>query len=80
MLNACMLGRRFGLVTFARALQKVQIELAHSVTPIDILDDAPPVEEQEEDGEPGHGPHEPSRAASLHQSASNAPRRRAIAM
>lgn len=38
-------------VAFARALQKVQIELAHSVTPIDILDDAPPVGEQEEDGE-----------------------------
>lgn len=38
-------------VAFARALQKVQIELAHSVTPIDILDDAPPVEEQEEGGE-----------------------------
>ena len=38
-------------VAFARALQKVQIELAHSVTPIDILDDAPPVEEQEEEGE-----------------------------
>ncbi|MFI8633261.1 serine/threonine-protein kinase [Microbacterium sp. NPDC077663] len=38
-------------VAFARALQKVQIELAHSVTPIDILDDSPPVEEQEEDGE-----------------------------
>lgn len=28
-------------VAFARALQRVQIELAHSVTPIDILDDAP---------------------------------------
>ncbi|WP_345752259.1 serine/threonine-protein kinase [Microbacterium rhizophilus] len=28
-------------VAFARALQKVQIELAHSVTPIDILDDRP---------------------------------------
>ncbi|GGH50906.1 serine/threonine-protein kinase [Microbacterium album] len=28
-------------VTFARALQKVQIELAHSVTPVDILDDRP---------------------------------------
>ncbi|PVW05409.1 serine/threonine protein kinase [Microbacterium sp. Gd 4-13] len=27
---------------FARALQKVQIELAHSVTPIDILDDGAP--------------------------------------
>jgi len=27
---------------FARALQKVQIELAHSVTPIDILDDGTP--------------------------------------
>ncbi|KQZ85745.1 serine/threonine protein kinase [Microbacterium sp. Root166] len=26
-------------IAFARALQKVQIELAHSVTPIDILDD-----------------------------------------
>jgi serine/threonine protein kinase len=38
-------------VAFARALQKVQIELAHSVTPIDILDDAPPPEEEEEGGE-----------------------------
>lgn len=38
-------------VAFARALQKVQIELAHSVTPIDILDDAPPIEDEEEDGE-----------------------------
>ncbi|WP_105567540.1 serine/threonine-protein kinase [Microbacterium halophytorum] len=28
-------------VAFARALQKVQIELEHSVTPIDILDDSP---------------------------------------
>ncbi|MER7797356.1 protein kinase [Microbacterium sp. NPDC096154] len=28
-------------VAFARALQKVQIELAHSVTPIDILDENP---------------------------------------
>ncbi|WP_203137156.1 serine/threonine-protein kinase [Microbacterium sp. JZ31] len=28
-------------VAFARALQKVQIELAHSVTPIDILDERP---------------------------------------
>lgn len=28
-------------VAFARALQKVQIELAHAVTPIDILDDRP---------------------------------------
>lgn len=28
-------------VAFARALQKVQIELSHSVTPIDILDDRP---------------------------------------
>jgi len=28
-------------VALARALQKVQIELEHSVTPIDILDDAP---------------------------------------
>ncbi|MDT3315965.1 serine/threonine-protein kinase [Microbacterium sp. KSW4-11] len=45
------LDRFESAVAFARALQKVQIELAHSVTPIDILDDAPPVEEQEEDGE-----------------------------
>jgi serine/threonine protein kinase len=45
-------GDRFeSAVAFARALQKVQIELAHSVTPIDILDDSPPVEEQEDDGE-----------------------------
>src|SRR5690606_17417117 len=28
-------------VAFARALQKVQIELAHSVTPIDIVDEHP---------------------------------------
>ena len=34
-------GDRFeSAVAFARALQRVQIELAHSVTPIDILDDA----------------------------------------
>ncbi|MCK6079748.1 serine/threonine protein kinase [Microbacterium sp. EYE_5] len=38
-------------VAFARALQKVQIELSHSVTPIDILDDSPPLEDEEEDGE-----------------------------
>ncbi|MCT9819245.1 serine/threonine protein kinase [Microbacterium sp. W1N] len=39
-------------VAFARALQKVQIELAHSVTPIDILDDAPDAEDEaDEDGE-----------------------------
>ncbi|WP_454138661.1 serine/threonine-protein kinase [Microbacterium paulum] len=35
-------------VAFARALQRVQIELAHSVTPIDILDDAPA---EEDDGD-----------------------------
>jgi hypothetical protein len=37
---------------FARALQKVQIELAHSVTPIDILDDDTPVGvvDDEDDG------------------------------
>ena len=35
-------------VAFARTLQRVQIELAHSVTPIDILDDAPP---EEDDGD-----------------------------
>ncbi|WP_394278106.1 protein kinase [Microbacterium sp.] len=38
-------------VDFARALQKVQIELAHSVTPVDILDDSPPVDDEEDDGE-----------------------------
>jgi serine/threonine protein kinase len=39
-------------IAFARALQKVQIELSHSVTPIDILDDGLPdeVEENEDDG------------------------------
>jgi len=39
-------------VAFARALQRVQIELAHSVTPIDILDDAPPEDDEgDADGE-----------------------------
>ena len=39
-------------IAFARALQRVQIELAHSVTPIDILDDAPSDEaEDDADGE-----------------------------
>ncbi|WP_136040922.1 MULTISPECIES: serine/threonine-protein kinase [unclassified Microbacterium] len=38
-------------VAFARALQKVQIELSHSVTPIDIVDEHPPAEEQEDDGD-----------------------------
>nr|WP_206686970.1 MULTISPECIES: serine/threonine-protein kinase [Microbacterium] len=39
-------------VAFARALQRVQIELAHSVTPIDILDDSPiDDEDDDEDGE-----------------------------
>lgn len=38
-------------VAFARALQKVQIELSHSVTPIDIVDDHPPAEELEDDGD-----------------------------
>ncbi|MCR2811340.1 MULTISPECIES: serine/threonine-protein kinase [unclassified Microbacterium] len=38
-------------VAFARALQKVQIELAHSVTPIDIVDDHPPAEERDDDGD-----------------------------
>ncbi len=39
-------------LAFARALQKVQIELSHSVTPIDILDDHVPDEsvEEEDDG------------------------------
>lgn len=38
-------------VAFARALQKVQIELAHSVTPIDIIDDHPLPEDLEDDAE-----------------------------
>lgn len=36
-------------VAFARALQKVQIELTHSVTPIDIVDEHPASEEIEDD-------------------------------
>ncbi len=36
-------------VAFARALQRVQIELAHSVTPIDILDDAPPGDDADDE-------------------------------
>ncbi|MFF7291354.1 serine/threonine-protein kinase [Microbacterium sp. NPDC008134] len=36
-------------VAFARALQKVQIELSHSVTPIDIVDEHPSPEELEDD-------------------------------
>ncbi|GAA2898027.1 protein kinase domain-containing protein [Microbacterium esteraromaticum] len=36
-------------VAFARALQKVQIELAHSVTPIDIVDEHPSADELEDD-------------------------------
>lgn len=38
-------------VAFARALQKVQIELAHSVTPIDIVDEHPPADEVDDDGD-----------------------------
>ncbi|MDN3497569.1 protein kinase, partial [Planococcus sp. APC 4015] len=38
-------------VAFARALQKVQIELSHSVTPIDIVDDHAPAEERDDDGD-----------------------------
>lgn len=39
-------------LAFARALQTVQIELSHSVTPIDILDDQAPddIERNEDDG------------------------------
>lgn len=39
-------------IAFARALQKVQIELSHSVTPIDILDDgvAEDIVEDEDEG------------------------------
>lgn len=36
-------------VAFARALQKVQIELAHSVTPIDIVDEHPQHEGEDDD-------------------------------
>jgi len=36
-------------VAFARALQKVQIELSHSVTPIDILDDSPDAASEDDD-------------------------------
>ena len=39
-------------LAFARALQKVQIELSHSVTPIDILDDAV-VEDDADDDDDG---------------------------
>jgi serine/threonine protein kinase len=38
-------------VAFARALQKVQIELSHSVTPIDIVDEHPSQDELEDDGD-----------------------------
>jgi len=38
-------------VAFARALQKVQIELTHSVTPIDIVDDHPMPEDREDEDE-----------------------------
>ena len=38
-------------VAFARALQKVQIELTHSVTPIDIVDDHPLPEDLEDEGD-----------------------------
>lgn len=38
-------------IAFARALQRVQIELAHSVTPIDILDDDPASDDEDDDGE-----------------------------
>lgn len=38
-------------VAFARALQKVQIELTHSVTPIDIIDDHPVAEDLEDEAD-----------------------------
>lgn len=38
-------------VAFARALQKVQIELTHSVTPIDIIDDHPIAEDLEDEAD-----------------------------
>lgn len=41
---------RFGsAVAFARALQKIQIELSHSVTPIDIVDDHQPEPDRDDD-------------------------------
>ena len=41
---------RFGsAVAFARALQKIQIELSHSVTPIDIVDDHQPEPDHDDD-------------------------------
>jgi serine/threonine protein kinase len=45
-------GRYESALAFARALQTVQIELSHSVTPIDILDDQIPddIEQDEDDG------------------------------
>lgn len=45
-------GRYESALALARALQTVQIELSHSVTPIDILDDQIPddIEEDEDDG------------------------------
>ncbi|MDE0545150.1 serine/threonine-protein kinase [Microbacterium sp. C7(2022)] len=36
-------------LAFARALQKVQIELSHAVTPIDILDDSAEADDDEDD-------------------------------
>lgn len=40
-------------VAFARALQKVQIELSHSVTPIDIVDDQPAADDADQDDDDG---------------------------
>lgn len=72
-------------VAFARALQKVQIELAHSVTPIDIVDDHPLPEDldDEDDGltrvrdivsiEPGAGSTRPSATTRPFGSARPAP-------
>lgn len=63
-------------VAFARALQKVQIELSHSVTPVDIVDEHPAENEPEDDGdgltrvrevvsiEPGDGATRPSATTS----------------
>ena len=43
--------RHESALAFARALQKVQIELSHSVTPIDILDDAVVEDDLDDDGD-----------------------------
>ncbi|MFT4228816.1 MAG: serine/threonine-protein kinase, partial [Microbacterium sp.] len=45
--------RYVSALDFARALQKVQIELSHAVTPVDILDDALSDDVDKDDGDDG---------------------------